>query len=108
LKVKGTDRTSPELRWCRVTGDNVIQARIFDGTDVKNVKARLVNKASPDKVLEFDLLDNGLAGDRALSDNVFSFTVPEQKFGLYIIGIAASDSYGNKMEEKAPGYFVLH
>jgi S-formylglutathione hydrolase FrmB len=108
LKVTGTDRTSPELRWCRVTGDNVIQARIFDGTDVKNVKARLVNKASPDKVLEFDLLDNGLAGDRALSDNVFSFTVPEQKFGLYIIGIAASDSYGNKMEEKAPGYFVLH
>jgi len=108
MKVTGRDNTPPDLRWCRVTGDNVVQARIFDGSAVKSVKARLINKASPDKVLVYELKDDGKNGDRAQDDNVFSFMVPEQRFGMYTITVEATDLSGNRMSVAAPGFFVLH
>jgi hypothetical protein len=108
LKVTGKDLTPPVMKWCRVTGDNVVQARIADGAVIKSVSARLINKASPDKILTCELKDDGLNGDRAAADNVFSFMVPEQRFGMYTIEISATDGYGNKMTATAPGYHVMH
>jgi enterochelin esterase-like enzyme len=108
LKISGSDITPPDMQWLRVTGDNVIQARIFDGSAIHNVKARLILKSKPDKFLEFDLKDDGNNGDVTVSDNVFSFRVPEQRFGLYTIEVTAEDSNGNSMTKAAPGVFVLH
>ena len=51
------------MQWLRITGDNVIQARIFDGSAVRNVKAKLILKTKPDKFLEFELKDDGTNGD---------------------------------------------
>jgi hypothetical protein len=108
LKVTGKDETAPELQWIKVTGDNVIQARIFDGSQIKNVSVRLILKTKPDSFLEFELKDDGKNGDVAESDNVFSFKVPEQKFGLYNAEITAIDSFGNILTQRSPGIFVLH
>jgi hypothetical protein len=108
IKVSGKDNTPPVLKWCRVTGDNVIQAGMLDGSPVKEVKARLVNKANPEKYIEYVLKDDGRDGDRAEGDNVFSFRVPEQRFGLYTIDIVSSDSGNNAMSARAKGWFVLH
>lgn len=96
------------MQWLRVTGDNVIQAMVYDGSAIQSVKARLILKAKPDRYLEFDLKDDGSNGDVTGSDNVFSFKVPEQQFGLYSVELTATDSSGNSMVKSAPGISVLH
>ncbi len=108
IKVTGIDRTPPELLWVRVPGDNVVQAKINDGSKIKYVKAKLILKDNPDKYLEVELKDNGKDSDRVPNDNVFSFNIPDQKFGLYQIEITATDTFGNSMTKKSPGIFVLH
>ena len=108
LKVTGRDNTPPEMRWVRITGDNVIQVRLVDGASVKNVKAKLIIKDKPERNLDIVLNDDGSKGDRAKSDNVFSFRISEQKFGIYSVEITASDSFGNTMTKTAPGTYVIH
>jgi S-formylglutathione hydrolase FrmB len=108
LKVSGKDETAPELQWVEVTGDNIIQARVFDGSSIKNVTARLILKIKPDRFLEYELKDDGTNGDMSESDNVFSFKVPEQKFGIYSVGISATDSFGNEMKKTAGSNYVIH
>jgi S-formylglutathione hydrolase FrmB len=108
LKITGRDNTPPEMQWIEIRGDNVIQTRIYDGTALRNVKAKLILKAKPDRILEFELKDDGINGDIAGSDNVFSFKVPEQRFGLYNVEVSATDSSGNTMSGTAPGIYVLH
>jgi poly(3-hydroxybutyrate) depolymerase len=108
IKVTGKDKTPPELQWIRIPGDNVLQAKINDGSVIHNVKAKLVLKDKPEKYLEVELNDDGINGDKVENDNVFSYKIPEQKFGLYNIEISATDSFGNVMTKKSPEIFVLH
>lgn len=108
LKVTGKDTTPPELQWVRIPGDNVLQAKIYDGSRIQNVKAKLILKNTPDKYFEVELKDDGRNGDKTENDNVFSYKIPEQKFGLYNIEITATDSFGNVMTNKSPDIFVLH
>ena len=108
IKVTGRDITPPELQWVRIEGDNVVQAEIFDGSKISNVKAKLVLKDNPDKFFEVELKDDGERGDRAAGDNVFSYEIPEIKFGLYRIEITATDSFGNPMTKMSSDIFVLH
>jgi hypothetical protein len=96
------------MKWVKVNGDNIIQAKLSDGSAIKIVKARLILKTKPDSFLEFELKDDGKNGDIAESDNVFSYKVPEQKFGLYNIEVSATDSFGNSITKTAPGAFVIH
>jgi S-formylglutathione hydrolase FrmB len=108
LKVTGKDITPPELQWVRIPGDNVLQAKIYDGSRIQNVKAKLILKIKPDKYFEVELKDDGRNGDKTENDNVFSYKIPEQKFGLYNIEITATDTFGNVMTNKSPDIFVLH
>lgn len=108
LKISGADKTPPVMEWIRVGGGNVIEARIFDGSHVRKVTARLILKSRPDRFLDFELKDDGTGGDLTGSDNVFSIRIPEQKFGLYNVEISATDSFGNSMKETAPGFYVIH
>ena len=108
LKITGRDNTPPDLQWLRITGDNVIQAKLIDGSAVRNIKAKLILRTKPDSYLEFELKDDGRNGDRADNDDVFSFKVPEQKFGLYNVEVTATDAFGNMMTKTAPGIFVIH
>jgi pimeloyl-ACP methyl ester carboxylesterase len=108
LKVSGRDQTPPVMQWVRITGDNVIQAKIYDGAAVRNVSAKLILKDNTDKFFEVELVNDGTNGDRAKDDNVFSYQVPESKFGFYKIEISAADLSGNMMKKASPEIFVLH
>jgi len=108
VKVIGKDNTPPEMQWVRIPGDNVIQTRIYDGSVIQNVTAKLILKDDSGKYLDFVLLDNGTNGDKTKDDNVFSYTIPEQRFGLYQVEITATDSFGNVMVRRNPAVFVLH
>jgi len=108
IKVKGTDVTPPQISWVRIPGDNVIQAKVYDGSKIRSVKAKFTPKESAAKSFEVELKDDGMAGDRVEGDNVFSKKIPERKFGFYRVVLEAIDSFGNKTTEEAPGEFLLH
>ena len=108
INVTGKDRTPPELRWAKITGDNIIQARVYDGSKIQKVNVKLTLKDNPEKFFEIELRDDGSKGDIAAADNVFSKKIPDQKFGLYTMEIEATDSFGNNMTEKCSGVYVCH
>jgi S-formylglutathione hydrolase FrmB len=108
IKVKGADATPPQISWARIPGDNIIQAKVYDGSKIRSVKAKFMQKEDPAKSFEVELKDDGIAEDRVEGDNVFSKKIPEQKFGFYKVVIEAIDSFGNKMIEEAPKEFLLH
>jgi len=108
IKVTGKDVTAPIINWIHVVGDNIIQVKIYDGSKIKNVTATFILKEDTQKTFKLELKDDGSGGDRAEDDNVFSTTIPEQKFGFYRVIIEAIDSFGNKTTEEAPHEFVLH
>ena len=99
IKVIGTDTTPPQLQWVKVSGDNVIQAKIYDGGKIQTVKAKLISIEAPEKFFEVELTDDG---------HIFSKKIPDQKFGLYNVEIEALDFFGNKMVEMKPDVIVLY
>jgi len=108
LQIAGKDNTPPQLQWVRIPGNNVIQIKVYDGADISSVKARLFNKDKKDQDFEAVLLDNGIDGDVTANDNVFSYTIPDRRFGLYSAEVTATDSSGNTATYKDPGLFVIH
>jgi hypothetical protein len=108
ITVQGKDNTPPQIRWINILGDNTIQVKLYDGSKIKSVKATFILKENPEKSFEVELKDDGLAGDKAESDNVFSKKLPEQKFSLYRVVIEAMDSFENKIMDEASEIFVLH
>jgi S-formylglutathione hydrolase FrmB len=108
VKISGSDQTSPVMQWIKIPGNNVAHARFYDGSAITKVVVKLLNKDKPEKILEFELRDDGRDGDILANDNVFSCKIPEQRFGLYTTEITANDQYGNAMKIKNPDIFVLH
>jgi len=108
IKVQGRDTSPPQMGWVDIPGDNIIHVKVYDGSKIQSVKARLILKENPEKSFEVELKDDGLAEDSAGGDRVFSKKIPEQKFGFYRVVVQAVDSFGNKTIEEAPGEFLLH
>ena len=108
IKVTGKDKTAPKIKWVKIHADNVLQARIYDGSKIRAVKARLISKNDPRTSFEVELKDEGMDGDKAASDNVFSKKIPQQKFGFFRVIIEATDSFDNKIIQEAPEEFLLH
>jgi len=108
LLVTGKDETPPKVLWVRVSGDNTLQVRIYDGGKIQSVTATLKEKENPEKSFEVMLNDLGENGDITPNDQVFSIKIPEQLFGLFEVEIKANDSFGNKMSASWPGSFVLY
>ena len=57
IEVKGRDTTAPQVQWVQATGDNVIRAKIFDGSKIQSVKTKLILKNDPTK--SFDVRITG-------------------------------------------------
>jgi enterochelin esterase-like enzyme len=108
LEVIGKDQTPPKLDWVKITGDNILQAKIMDGSKISGVKAKLIPKNDPAKFFDVELKDNGLGGDRVENDQIFSTIIPQQKFGIYRVVIEAKDTFGNLMVEEYTEEFVVH
>jgi len=107
LKVSGSDRTSPIVQWVQISGNNTIQIKVHDGGKITSVIAKL-KIDDPERMLKFILNDQGEHGDKAMGDHVFSYKIPEQKFGLYQAEIEATDEFGNTMTTDWFGDFVLY
>jgi hypothetical protein len=108
INVTGRDNTSPQISLIQIPGDNVIHVRVYDGSKIQYVKARLILKENPEKSFEVELKDDGIEGDQVKGDNVFSKKIPEQKFGFYRVVVEAMDSFGNKTLEESPKKFTVY
>ena len=108
IEVSGKDVTTPILRWVRVPGDNIIRAKLYDGSKIQSVRAKCIFKDDPKVSFQVELKDDGAGGDKVGGDNVFTKAIPRQKFGLYRIVIEAMDSFGNKLVEEVPEDLLLH
>jgi hypothetical protein len=108
LKVTGKDLTPPELQWLKISGDNTIQAKLYDGGEISTVKAILYLKDDPKKYFEIELNNKGEFGDHSNSDLIFSRKIQDKGFGLYMATIEATDIYGNKMVKDWKEILVLH
>jgi S-formylglutathione hydrolase FrmB len=108
IPVRGTDTTPPFFEDIRLAGDNVLQIKIYDGSPVQYVKARLIQEKDPDKFVEIVLRDDGASGDGCEKDRVFSRRIPAQGFGIYRVVFEATDAYGNKSVKESEGSFVVH
>jgi hypothetical protein len=105
IEVKGNDATPPQVQWVQVTGENIVRAKIYDGSKIQSAKAKLILKNDPAKSFEIELQDEGQTGD---GDNVYSKKMTGDKFGIYRVIIEAIDSSGNKMIYERTDDFVLH
>jgi S-formylglutathione hydrolase FrmB len=108
IEVKGKDATPPQVQWVQATGENVVRAKIYDGSKIQSAKAKLILKSDPAKSFEVELKDDGTGGDGADGDNVYSKKMPVDKFGIYRVIIEAIDSNGNKMIYERADDFVVH
>ena len=59
INVKGKDSTAPKIKWVKMPGDNILQARIYDGSKIQYVKAKLISKNDPQISFEVELKDDG-------------------------------------------------
>ncbi|HEY5916747.1 MAG TPA: alpha/beta hydrolase-fold protein [Chryseolinea sp.] len=108
IAVKGKDTTPPQVQWVQATGENLVRAKVFDGSKIQSVKAKLILKNDPTKSFDVELQDDGNAGDGAVGDNVYSKKISTDKFGIYRVIIEANDSHGNKMIYERTDDFVVH
>lgn len=108
ITVSGKDQTPPQLAWKQISGDNIYQLRLFDGGRIAAVELCVWPEKEPDARLCFALNDEGISGDRAAGDAVFSAKLTVPSFGLYQAEIIARDSYGNENRLQIPESFILH
>ncbi len=107
-QVKGKDTTPPSIGRINVTGDNLLQVKIDDGSRPRNVKAALILQDDPTRIIRSPLTDDGRNGDVAEDDLVFSQKIPDQVYGIFRVVIEAEDAFGNKSVQEAREKFVLH
>jgi hypothetical protein len=105
INVKGRDATPPQVQWVQVTGENVVRAKIYDGTTIQSAKAKLILKNDPTKSFEVELQDSNDGSD---GDNVFSKKIPADKYGIFRVIIEAIDSNGNKTIYERTDDFIVH
>jgi hypothetical protein len=118
IKVSGADTTPPVMQWMDVTADNILQARIYDGTAIQQVKAQLVpdpkapryqyvDWEEPVKGFVVELTDNEKNGDRKAGDFVFTRAISGQPSYFYKVTIEMTDALGNKKTEEYPNSIFL-
>ncbi len=107
VTVTGKDDTAPTVSWFNINGDNTIQSRLFDGSEITKVIARFTSVKYPGDNFEILLTDDGKNGDRIDKDLVFSKKVTRSKFNLYSVEIEAMDIHGNKSTQSCEGIFEL-
>jgi poly(3-hydroxybutyrate) depolymerase len=107
INVTGKDIAPPLIGWVKISGDNTIHAKVCDGSALRSVKARLQSKATPERILETELKDDGKEGDACEKDNVYSRKMLVQGFDLFNIEIEAVDLFGNIKTQKSTDIYVL-
>jgi S-formylglutathione hydrolase FrmB len=108
IKVKGKDETPPQLEWVKISGDNTIKVKLYDGGKISAVKARLHLNDRPEKTFSVELNNDEKDAGHAKSDLIFRRKIQERGFGLYKVEIEAIDDSGNKMIKEWPAILIVH
>ena len=108
LTVYGEDKTAPQLDWARVKGDNIFQAKLYDGGEIVQADVTLRPEKDPETRFNFTLNDSGKSGDKAAADGVFSQKIQVEAFGLYEAEVSVTDDKGNKGVYRYPEKFIFH
>ncbi|HUQ67705.1 MAG TPA: alpha/beta hydrolase-fold protein [Flavitalea sp.] len=108
FKVSGKDATPPTINDIQLHGDNVIEVKITDGSNISDVSAKLIKQNEFEKMIDLQLKDDGKDGDKTANDHIYSMRLHDQKFGIYRIIVEAADSSGNKSSREGNGSFVAH
>jgi hypothetical protein len=106
ISIEGQDKTPPEIMWSEVTGKNLLQVKVHDGSSIRQVTATFSGEDG--KSFLVGLNDAGSEGDRVSDDGVFTALCPPQQFGFYGLTLDIIDSYGNEAREKISKPFLLH
>jgi len=119
IKVTGDDRTPPKVDFMHINGNNILQVKLYDGSEIQTVKATLipvhdvkglddVNLMDPKTHIELELNDIGHEGDITPGDHVFSKRIFTPSCYFYRVQIEAMDSFGNKSVETGSEVFIIY
>jgi hypothetical protein len=106
--VNGKDITPPVIRKVSVSGDNTVEVKAYDGSEIKKLKVRFTAEKDPSRTFEVVLNDEGMDGDRVENDQLFCKKLSEQKFGIFLMEVEVTDLFGNTTTKKPEGKFVFH
>ena len=107
ITVKGEDKTAPVVQWVQVLNDELIEARIYDGTSVNKVMLTLspneekstlkhVNWDLVPSTFSIELKDDGLGQDAVKGDGIYSARISGKPTYFYDLSFEISDSLGNQ------------
>lgn len=108
IDIEGEDKTPPVIAYIQFRGDNTIEAKIYDGGQIKSATVRLNLRDKLDSVFFLPLHDDGKDGDRTANDNIYSARVDEGKFAMYRVIVDAEDANGNRTAKEEKVLFVAH
>lgn len=106
LRIEGQDMTPPDIGWVTVTGKNLLQVKVIDGSTVKAVTGTF--SAKNRETFSVVLNDKGQEGDRVESDGVFTAVCPPQSFDFYQLTLDLEDAHSNKSKREISEPYVLH
>ncbi len=96
VRVQGEDRTGPSVRWAELSAGNLLETQIIEGGAVKIFKARLNRVNNLALPIEILLNDNGMNGDKAAGDRIYSGSLPDAIEGALHLVVDAVDEFGNQ------------
>lgn len=108
IKIQGKDQTPPQVEWVKVSEDNTIKVKIYDGAKISAVKANFYPKDEQKTPFSIELPPSKPKGYRLESNLIFTEKISEKGFGLYQVEIEAEDTYKNKTIEEWPETVVIH
>jgi hypothetical protein len=108
IKNTGNRQNTPVMKWLKISGDNVLQARIIDGSKIQHVKAKLIFRDDPASFIRGRI--KWMTDHRAIKRQGIMYSPKKlrKKLGFYRVVIESTDSFGNQLLEEAPGEFLLH
>lgn len=108
IRVSGEDKTPPIIDHVEVGPDNKLSIKVTDGSKISEVRAKLILKKDSSKTVDLSPADTGKNGDQVPNDNVFSISIPEQRFGIYRVIVEAKDEHENAVVEEWNKEVVVH
>jgi len=104
VTISGTDRTPPQPILTRKNG-NVLQVDLREGSGVSSASA--IFKKEPHTTVNVPLNDDGVNGDLAAGDMIFTGTIGTAPTGSYTLDISTEDALGNSEIFRMPGTYQL-
>lgn len=54
IHIQGRDDTPPKIKWVKIAGDNILQAKLYDGSKIQQVRAKFTARDEPAKTFDVE------------------------------------------------------